>query len=125
MPANHALKLLISARQQCQGYSNPFVLRLQRRQQPKHLQAPLANDYSFLGDQDAATAEVAEVEHVVALTPESADGYAPLSWALNSLGKPAEALVAVDTAIRSLLSRSCHPGIAPAHRSADPASRCR
>ena len=60
----------------------------------------LANDYSFLGDEDAARAQVAEVERTVALTPNSFAGYVPLSWALDSLGKPAEALVAVDTAIR-------------------------
>jgi adenylate cyclase len=60
----------------------------------------LANDYSFLGDEDAARAQVAEVERAVALTPNSSAGYVPLSWALDSLGKPAEALVAVDNAIR-------------------------
>jgi tetratricopeptide (TPR) repeat protein len=60
----------------------------------------LANDYSFLGDEDAANAQLAEVKQVVALTPNAADGYVPLSWALNSMGKPAEALVAVNNAIR-------------------------
>jgi adenylate cyclase len=60
----------------------------------------LANDYSFLGDEDAARAQVAAVERLVALTPNASEGYVPLSWALNSLGKPAEALVAVNTAIR-------------------------
>ncbi len=65
-----------------------------------YFHAFLANDYSFLGDEDAARAEVAEVERIVALTPNSSFGYVPLSWALNSMGKPAEALVAVNTAIR-------------------------
>jgi adenylate cyclase len=65
-----------------------------------YAKAFLANDYSFLGDGDAASAELAAVERIVALTPKAADGYVPLSWALNSIGKPAEALVAVDTAIR-------------------------
>jgi tetratricopeptide (TPR) repeat protein len=65
-----------------------------------YYQAFLANDYSALGDEDAARAEVAEVERVVALTPNSSAGYVPLSWALNSIGKPAEALVAVNNAIR-------------------------
>ena len=60
----------------------------------------LANDYSFLGDEDAARAQVAEVERIVALTPNAFAAYVPLSWALNSMGKPAEALVAADTAIR-------------------------
>jgi predicted Zn-dependent protease len=66
----------------------------------------LANDYSSLGDDDAARAEAAEVERVVALTPNSAAGYIPLAWALNSLWKPAEALVAVDSSIR-LDHRKC------------------
>ena len=64
------------------------------------IHAFLANDYSFLGDEDAARAHLAEVERVVALTPNSSAGYVPLSWALNSIGKPAEALVAVNNAIR-------------------------
>jgi adenylate cyclase len=60
----------------------------------------LVVDHSFLGDGDDARAEVATLERIVALTPNSPDGYVPLSWAQNSLGKPAEALVAVNTAIR-------------------------
>jgi adenylate cyclase len=66
----------------------------------------LANDYSSLGDDDDAQAEAAEVERAVALSPNSAPGYIPLAWALNSLWKPAEALVAVDTMIR-LDQRKC------------------
>jgi adenylate cyclase len=60
----------------------------------------LARDYSQLGDDDPAQAEAAEVERAVARTPDSASGYAAQAFALNWLGKPAEALVAIDTAIR-------------------------
>jgi tetratricopeptide (TPR) repeat protein len=60
----------------------------------------LARDYSQLGDDDPARAEAAEVERAVARTPKSAAGYVVLAFTLNWLGKPAEALVAVDTAIR-------------------------
>jgi tetratricopeptide (TPR) repeat protein len=69
---------------------------------PDHLWAHafIANDYSSLGDDDAARAEAAEVERAVALSPNSSIGYAALAQALNNLGKPAEALVAVDKAFR-------------------------
>jgi adenylate cyclase len=60
----------------------------------------LARDYSQLGDDDPAQAEAAEVERAVARTPDSAASHVALAFTLNWLGKPAEALVAVDTAIR-------------------------
>lgn len=68
--------------------------------------ALLANDYSSVGDDDAARAETAVVERVVALSPNSALVYIPLAWALNSVWKPAEALAAVDNSIR-LDPRKC------------------
>jgi tetratricopeptide (TPR) repeat protein len=60
----------------------------------------LARADSQLGDDGGARAEAAEVERAVALTPNSAAGYDALAFTLNWLGKPAEALVAVDKAIR-------------------------
>jgi TolB-like protein len=81
--------------------SIPFLERaLARFPNDIYIHAFLANDYSFLGNEDAAKAQLVETERIVALSPKSADGYVPLSWALNSVGKPAEALVAVNTAIR-------------------------
>jgi tetratricopeptide (TPR) repeat protein len=62
--------------------------------------ASLAHDYSFLGDDDAAQTEAAKVENTVSLNPGSAFDYAVLAFTLNSLWKPAAALVAVNTAIR-------------------------
>jgi TolB-like protein/predicted Zn-dependent protease len=69
---------------------------------PYHLwaHARLANDYSFIGDDDAARAETAQIEKAVALSPDSASGYATLAYALIYFGKPTQALVAADTAIR-------------------------
>jgi adenylate cyclase len=60
----------------------------------------LANDYGFLGDDGDARTEAAKVDKTVALTPNSASGYMALALALDSLGKPAEALAAIDTSIR-------------------------
>ena len=40
----------------------------------------------------------------MALAPNSALVYIPLAWALNSVWKPAEALVAVDNSIRFVWS---------------------
>jgi adenylate cyclase len=62
--------------------------------------AQLANDYNFIGDDDAARTETAQVERAVALTPDSAAGYEALAFALSYVGKPTEALSAADTAIR-------------------------
>ena len=69
---------------------------------PDHLwaHAYLAFDYSFLGEEDAARAETAEVERAAALNPNSTIGYAALAQALNSLGRPTEALAAIDKAMR-------------------------
>jgi predicted Zn-dependent protease len=62
--------------------------------------ALLAHDYGKAGDDDAAQAEAAEVERLVATDPNSAVGYSALASVLNSLGKPADALVAVDKSMR-------------------------
>jgi tetratricopeptide (TPR) repeat protein len=54
----------------------------------------------WLGDNDAAQAEAAKVGQINASDPNSAVGYWALAHVLNSLGKPAEAIVAVDKAMR-------------------------
>jgi tetratricopeptide (TPR) repeat protein len=60
----------------------------------------LGSDYSFLGDDDRARAEAAAVERAIAASPNSHTAYVALAELLNSLGKPAEALVALDKAKR-------------------------
>jgi adenylate cyclase len=60
----------------------------------------LGSDYSFLGDEEGARAEAAAVERAVVASPNSYAAYVALADLLNSLGKPAEALVAVDKAMR-------------------------
>src|SRR5215471_18902398 len=55
----------------------------------------LGIDYSFLGDEDDAQAEAAVAERTIGGSP-SANGYLVLADLLNIMGKPAEALVAVD-----------------------------
>jgi adenylate cyclase len=60
----------------------------------------LANDYSFLGEDGGARTEAAKVDKAVALTPNSAPSYMALALTLDSLGKPSEALAAIDTSIR-------------------------
>jgi tetratricopeptide (TPR) repeat protein len=62
--------------------------------------ARLANDHSFLGEDGDARREPAEVDKAVALTPNSASSYMALALRLDSLGKPAEALAAIDTSVR-------------------------
>jgi adenylate cyclase len=62
--------------------------------------ACLADDYRGLGDWDAARAEAAEVERAVAHIPNSAVGYLALAEAMNAAGRPTEALVAVERAMR-------------------------
>ncbi len=59
----------------------------------------LASDYYSLGDMDAARAEAATAERLVALAP-SADGYAAVAYAFNFQGKPAEGLAAAEKGIR-------------------------
>src|SRR5215472_6464058 len=59
----------------------------------------LARAYGGLGDMEAAQAEVAEIQRLVAVQPDSAVGYADLAEALNGAGRPAEALAALDKAI--------------------------
>jgi tetratricopeptide (TPR) repeat protein len=68
---------------------------------PDHLwaRAWLAGDYFNLGDRDAARAETAQVERLVALNP-SAVGYSALAFILNAQDKPNEALNAADKGIR-------------------------
>jgi adenylate cyclase len=48
----------------------------------------LADDYGWLGDNDAAQAEAAKVEQISASDPNSAVGYWTVAHILNSLGKP-------------------------------------
>jgi adenylate cyclase len=60
----------------------------------------LGIDYGFLGYDDGARAESVAVERHIAASPNSPAGYMVLADLLNSLGKPAEALVAVDKAMR-------------------------
>jgi TolB-like protein/tetratricopeptide (TPR) repeat protein len=65
---------------------------------PDHLWAHvfLATDYFNLGDRDRAQAETAQVERLVAITPNSAMGYLALASILNAQDKPHEALIAAD-----------------------------
>jgi tetratricopeptide (TPR) repeat protein len=60
----------------------------------------LAQDYAALGDKGSAQAELAEVERVVTLEPNSALGYFALATSLNSVGRPAQALAAIEKGIR-------------------------
>jgi adenylate cyclase len=60
----------------------------------------LAADYAALGNKDSAQAEVAEVERMVALEPNSALGYLYLAAALNGTGRPVESLAASAKAKR-------------------------
>jgi len=61
--------------------------------------ALIADDYVALGEIDAVWAEAAEVERIVQRDP-TADGYRALAETLNDLGKPAEALAALEKARR-------------------------
>jgi adenylate cyclase len=63
------------------------------------LHAFLAGDYSDLGDYDNARTEAAKVAQAVALDANSAFGYLPLADAMNSVGKPTEALAASEKAM--------------------------
>jgi adenylate cyclase len=60
----------------------------------------LARADSQIGNDSGAQSEVSEVKRVVALTPDSALAYAALAFALNWVGKPTEALGAVNTSLR-------------------------
>jgi tetratricopeptide (TPR) repeat protein len=62
--------------------------------------ALMADDYVALDEMDAARTEAAEVERIVQ-RDSTADGYGALAQTLNDLGKPAEALAALEKA-RSL-----------------------
>jgi adenylate cyclase len=59
----------------------------------------LAWDYSELGEEDAARAEALEIERRSALNPNSPLGYYAVALALNYMGEPAQALVAVEKAM--------------------------
>jgi tetratricopeptide (TPR) repeat protein len=69
---------------------------------PDHLWAHslLGSDYSFLGDEDGARTEAAALERAIAASPNSPTFYVALAYLQNSMGKPAEALVAMDKAMR-------------------------
>jgi TolB-like protein/DNA-binding winged helix-turn-helix (wHTH) protein/cytochrome c-type biogenesis protein CcmH/NrfG len=60
----------------------------------------LVRDYIELGQEDAARAEAAEVERRVALNPSSPFGYLALADVMNNMEEPAQALVAVEKAMR-------------------------
>ncbi len=60
----------------------------------------LVLDYIELGQEDAARAEAAEVERRVALNPNSPVGYLALANVMNFMAEEAQALVAVEKAIR-------------------------
>jgi adenylate cyclase len=60
----------------------------------------LARADSQIGDDAGARSETAEVRRIVALTPDSAPAYSALAFTLNWVGKPEDALAAVDTSIR-------------------------
>jgi len=60
----------------------------------------LANAYTMVGDEVDARAETAEIERAISLSPKSPVGYMALADVLNIQVKPAEALVAVETAMR-------------------------
>jgi adenylate cyclase len=59
----------------------------------------LVRDYSELGQEDAARAEVVEVQRRSALDPNSPMGHWALALALDRLGEPAQALVAEQKAM--------------------------
>jgi tetratricopeptide (TPR) repeat protein len=60
----------------------------------------LVRDYIELGQEDAARAEAAEVERRSAVDPDSPVGYMALALAMDYMGEPAQALAAVQKAMR-------------------------
>jgi len=78
------------------------VLKRYLGRYPDHVWAHvrLATVYSMSGDDDAARAEGMEVERAAALNPNSAFGYVALAEVMNVLGRSAEALAAVEKAVR-------------------------
>ncbi|MBV8362345.1 MAG: tetratricopeptide repeat protein, partial [Deltaproteobacteria bacterium] len=60
----------------------------------------LADAYSCTDDADGARAETAAIERAIALSPNSALGYMALAQGLSFQGRPAEALIAADKAVR-------------------------
>ena len=60
----------------------------------------LAGAYSNIDDADGARAETAAIERAIALSPNSALGYMALAQGLGAQGRPAEALIAADKAVR-------------------------
>ncbi|MBV8360500.1 MAG: tetratricopeptide repeat protein [Deltaproteobacteria bacterium] len=79
-----------------------LLLKAHATRYPEHLSAHtwLAEAYGGLGDMEAAQAEVAEVQRLVALVPDSAAGHWNLAEALNAAGRPTEALAVVKEGIR-------------------------
>jgi adenylate cyclase len=57
-------------------------------------------DHTAMGETNAARAEAAEVRREVAVDPNSSLGYLALVLTLNGEGKPAEALVSAQNAVR-------------------------
>ena len=60
----------------------------------------LAQDYVELGQEDAARTEAAEAERLVALSPNPARGYLAVAELMDYMAEPAQALAAVDKAMR-------------------------
>jgi adenylate cyclase len=60
----------------------------------------LARDYIELGREGDARAEAAEVERLVAASPVSATGYMALAETMAHVAEPAQALAAVEKAVR-------------------------
>jgi tetratricopeptide (TPR) repeat protein len=58
----------------------------------------LGSDYSFLGDEHSAQAEAAAVQRAIGASPTPFTAYAVSADLLNSMGTPAEALMALDKA---------------------------
>jgi tetratricopeptide (TPR) repeat protein len=78
----------------------PLKLWLARVPNDYYSHARLAQDYGGLGDNEASQAEVAEVQRLVALEPNSAIAYLALADASNGAGRPTQALAALKEAIR-------------------------
>ncbi len=78
------------------------ALRTCVQRYPDHLWAHawLAFDYFNLGDYDGARVETAQLERLIAFTPNSAMGYGALAFILNVQNRPADALVAAEKGVR-------------------------
>ena len=58
------------------------------------------DNYAFVGDDNGAQAEVAEVTRIINLEPNSVVGYLLLAHMLDNQGKPTEALAAIEQGMR-------------------------